>query len=386
MNYISFDYTNPKENSYLPKTVKPFEEYPYYYNKYYEGYPYTEYPKKSQLYNIQNQISCIGYDKQTDMLKSNIVFLDNKPPRTYRSSYTIYKQGSDNTTYDKKYRFQQEKNEIVQNLSSVFEKNQDLEKTLSFLDYYCYSSELEKQSRESELKTVFREHQENIAKKELLFVLQENIIYERELENIRQNLARQNDFSIIQLYFLFDNDQINEIQPFEFESGLKKLDIKADSLDIFLTLNRYSQDGNDQIGLQEFINMIKPYRKDNIYDHIFQDKKISYNYMNQLTKQYIIKLFKSILSQESAMQHYRYELKKKEIKIEDAFQDIDQNNRQSFTRQEFLQWMKENGIYVTNYEMEGLFQRFDRKNSGSVNLKEFAYELKPKQYKKIQNR
>ena len=74
------------------------------------------------------------------------------------------------------------------------------------------------------------------------------VYYERELETIKQNLARQEDFCVANLFKIFDESHTNEIYAFEFDNVLKRFGIYADSTDVNLVFLRYSMEGSDKIG------------------------------------------------------------------------------------------------------------------------------------------
>lgn len=99
------------------------------------------------------------------------------------------------------------------------------------------------------------------------------VYYERELETIKQNLARQEDFCIANLFKIFDESHTNEIYAFEFDNVLKRFGIYADSTDVYLVFVRYSMEGSDKIGYNFVIFCYFKYKKTPRIHH--NDKALS---------------------------------------------------------------------------------------------------------------
>ncbi|KAL4435836.1 hypothetical protein ABPG74_015804 [Tetrahymena malaccensis] len=380
-NYSNLGYSSPQ------LTITPtsnyqfqrhYEGYPYYYNKYYEDYPYSAPPKKPELF--QSRYSHVAINQEDSFMKSNSTILDNKPPRTYTSTYNvIYKCGEQLENKFKKEDLSKSLTNYEQNkISQQYRQPTYLDSSV-YNKYYEDHSDQEQ--RDQLLKTVYRE-QNNELKDQIIFIFKEMILFEREIENIKQSLCKQKDVSFDQIFKIFDLELNNQVTPFELDRGLTNLKIFADKIDIYLLAIRYSKNGRDTMNVEDFFQMIEPSKQDQEYQHVYQDKNILFNDLCDLSQSYIIKLFKMLLNQESAIQYYRKDIQNKGLKLDEIYQTFDPKNSQNVQKQDFFQWIKENGIYVNENEFKKFFQRFDRSNTGAIHFIDFVNELTPKYYKK----
>ena len=83
---------------------------------------------------------------------------------------------------------------------------------------------------------------------EMLDIFKEQLKMEINLDNLKQDLLRQPDFRVIDLFLLFDDNQTYQITLQELQQGLATFGIKADFADLRLLVKRYSRDGNEKLG------------------------------------------------------------------------------------------------------------------------------------------
>lgn len=81
------------------------------------------------------------------------------------------------------------------------------------------------------------------------------VLFDRNVEKLKEELAHKTDFDIRILFQYFDDNNSGQIVITEWRVGFLKLGISAEEKDIYLMVNKYSKDGNKKIGYYFYIHL-----------------------------------------------------------------------------------------------------------------------------------
>lgn len=87
-----------------------------------------------------------------------------------------------------------------------------------------------------------------------------------------------------------------------------------------------------------------------------------------------------LLNTNFSCEELRKEFAKKNYSLLEIFKFIgNQNGENMIQRNDLKSFLEKFFFYPTKEDLDNLCHRFDRNNTGSINFKEFEYELMPKQ-------
>ncbi|EAS06649.3 CAF1 family ribonuclease (macronuclear) [Tetrahymena thermophila SB210] len=228
--------------------------------------------------------------------------------------------------------------------------------------------------KERDLNFMFEKRPTDLVKE----YMQAIIDLEREIENNRIKIVRQQDYSVQLFYEIFDANESGYIIVEEFVQGLKKLGIQAEQNDVRLLVNRYSIDKNNKIDQQEFINMVVPKTYSHIESIFVRKPYISEKNMRQDTRELMAKLMKSLLNSEIVLEQIRKKIEQKQITSAQLFTSLCDGPEDSVNKQNLRQFLVKIGVFVNREEIPQIMQHFDLRDMGFFRLQEFEAELKPR--------
>lgn len=88
------------------------------------------------------------------------------------------------------------------------------------------------------------DYSKNIENLRFFELLKNFLIFEKKIENLREELFSVTDYNIYSLYNFFDGNNSGQIVKSEWRKPLLAMGIKVDDEDLYLMLDRFSRDGN----------------------------------------------------------------------------------------------------------------------------------------------
>jgi len=125
-------------------------------------------------------------------------------------------------------------------------------------------------SYSAEKQSPLREEDED----ELMQTLKTQIKSERELESIKQSLALQSDFNLLDAFRLFDTKGRGWITSSELESGMKEFGVYPTRDEVYLFMRRLDRDSDGRVRYSDFCDVLTP--KQSEYSSLM-NKRIPHN-------------------------------------------------------------------------------------------------------------
>jgi Ca2+-binding EF-hand superfamily protein len=88
------------------------------------------------------------------------------------------------------------------------------------------------------------DYSKNIENMRFFELLKNFLIFEKKIEEIREEIFSLTDYNIYSLFNFFDTNNTGQIVKSEWRRPLSNIGIKVDDEDLFLMLDRFSRDGN----------------------------------------------------------------------------------------------------------------------------------------------
>ena len=205
-------------------------------------------------------------------------------------------------------------------------------------------------------------------------------LLEKKSENLRESLVLCDDFTIRELFYLFDINKKNYISVDNFKLICKNfLVIFPNLAQINLIFKRYDIDKDTYLNLNEFINMLTPLNQQ--YLCILKEKeKLNkvHQFLSFKSKETIIEFFKTIIENETNIHKIKGELLSKEnfscLEVWSWIMRYQGNVKQSLDKNELYCFLENFGCYLTEYEMDIIFNRFTRGKS-FLTYEQFCREM-----------
>lgn len=228
-------------------------------------------------------------------------------------------------------------------------------------------------------------HMEHYEEDALSEALREIIEICKDFEQRKNQLSLAYDFSIHDLFAMFDLDQKGYFNFREFQEVYDLLKIYPSRDHLRLAFINMDKDLDQKVTLKEFMVAITPVDKN--YKDLMMSRR-SYNEGTNYsraspftpdTMRQVVGLLRAIPETEANLERVRENTRlRPNFNYEDAFKSLDTKNS-GFIRLEQLSEMFINRyMFYTNTEIQFLIDRFDKTSSGMISLNEFVRELRPK--------
>ena len=207
------------------------------------------------------------------------------------------------------------------------------------------------------------------------------MIAETEIEEIKKELAKREDFNCGDAFLIFDKDNKGYLTKDDFKNGLNLLNINIDEYLINIIFKRFDLTKKNELNFADFFDMLIPYEK--IYRDNMEQRSPESNSQNQslnLMSKETKEIFKNVLD---VIIKYEVEIneKRKEInflmrKMKEIFYLFDKDEIGFFGFDEYINYLKENNLVedkMINPDL--LFIRLDKNRNGKVVFEELADEL-----------
>lgn len=240
----------------------------------------------------------------------------------------------------------------------------------------------QKQERNSELKasdlksqmklTPMKGQEEHI----LVKALQEIIELDQALENIRESLVHQKDYTPLLAYHtLLDPESTNACDANKLAEVLSYAKIQVSEKEFQLVFQRLDRDGDSKISEKDFEEIVYP--KDRKLAKELGERALETE-LSSKTLEIITEFLRQIVLTERKVEEIRKRLSKRSLfDIEDAFKVLDNTQEGAITEEGFQNLLEKYGIKVSTKQLENLIQRFDTDFDGKINLNEFYRGLVP---------
>eukprot|EP01016_Furgasonia_blochmanni_P039335 TRINITY_DN4877_c0_g1_i10.p1 TRINITY_DN4877_c0_g1~~TRINITY_DN4877_c0_g1_i10.p1 ORF type:complete len:566 (+),score=122.17 TRINITY_DN4877_c0_g1_i10:78-1700(+) len=220
---------------------------------------------------------------------------------------------------------------------------------------------------------------------EIVEALHGIIKIDQDAEIAKQHLALRQDFNLFDAFRIFDLDQRGSLLAGELESGLKSISVAASRDDIYLLLRRYNYRGDGKFSFSEFADMLTPLEPE--YSSLLNSRtpsrrRVSDAFLDLFsseTQRLIINVFNKLIEAELSCEASRRRLQKSPgVSIGDAFRLLDKDQDGNLNHNDIRLSFGDAGNFVTEKDLDHLFDRINLKRDGKISYGEFINELNPK--------
>lgn len=200
------------------------------------------------------------------------------------------------------------------------------------------------------------------------------VTLDKKLENLKNNLAICEDFTIIGAYkALIDNSGKGNGSKANFEENIRKLGVFFTQTELNTVFKRFDADGDGNISLREFENTMSPVSMS--YTRLIrlrmEEQPISKSTLSQL-----IEFVKTIGSVEFALEDLRTRLSRR-VSLEDAFKALDNREKGFIDISEFKNLLARYRIYLESKDLQTVRNRLDLNEDGRITSEEFTKTMSP---------
>ena len=203
---------------------------------------------------------------------------------------------------------------------------------------------------------------------------------EKEIECNKIDLALKSDFNCEDAFRIFEKDGRGFLTKEDLKDGFNLLNLNLNDKDINLIMKRFDLKKKNNINFQEFFDMMVPF--DSEYRNIVEIRLPlsncpfkSFNVFKVDTLIYLKKVFMSIIDFENKINNFRTNLYGISLKIKDIFNLFDKRDLGFFNFEDYVLYLKENGLYDDNLKIDLLFIRLDKNRNGKIELYELEEEM-----------
>jgi Ca2+-binding EF-hand superfamily protein len=203
---------------------------------------------------------------------------------------------------------------------------------------------------------------------------------EKEIECNKIDLALKSDFNCEDAFRIFEKDGRGFLTKEDLKDGFNLLNLNLNDKDINLIIKRFDLKKKNNINFQEFFDMLVPF--DSEYRNIVEIRLPlsncpfkSFNVFKIDTMIYLKKVFMSIIDFENKINNFRTNLYGISLKIKDIFNLFDKRDLGFFNFEDYVLYLKENGLYEENLKIDLLFIRLDKNRNGKIELYELEEEM-----------
>jgi Ca2+-binding EF-hand superfamily protein len=203
---------------------------------------------------------------------------------------------------------------------------------------------------------------------------------EKEIECNKIDLALKSDFNCEDAFRIFEKDGRGFLTKEDLKDGFNLLNLNLNDKDINLIMKRFDLKKKNNINFQEFFDMLVPF--DSEYRNIVEIRLPlsncpfkSFNVFKIDTIIYLKKVFMSIIDFENKLNNFRKNLYGISLKIKNIFNLFDKRDIGFFNFEDYVLYLKENGLYDDNLKIDLLFIRLDKNRNGKIELYELEEEM-----------
>ena len=204
---------------------------------------------------------------------------------------------------------------------------------------------------------------------------------ERDIEQMKTDLALKCDFNVEDAFRIFECNNCNCLTCDDLKCGLRLLDIYATDSDIRGLMRRFDLNKKGYLNYSDFFDMVVPYEKDyrNMVECRNSNNCCPSNCNPDVfmfsTKLALKNLFKSLIDYENKFNNMKSCYSSLRCKLRDVFRNLDQCSFGSFSSNDLQCYLQKNCVMGNSKDADLLFIRLDKNRDGKVDYCEFEDEL-----------
>ena len=202
---------------------------------------------------------------------------------------------------------------------------------------------------------------------------------EKEIEQIKIDLALRPDFNCEDAYRIFEKNGRGFLTKNDLKYGLFLLGINVDDFIINLLFKRFDLQNQDEINYADFFDMLIPFEKKYRNDVEKREPKASISQKIEIFSEETViclrNVFNLIISFENDINEMRKGFSILIRRIKDIFKMFDIKGLGYFNFEEFIRYLKENDMLDESLSIDLLFIRLDKNRNGKIDFSEIADEI-----------
>ena len=200
---------------------------------------------------------------------------------------------------------------------------------------------------------------------------------ETDIEKIKIELAKNQDFNIIDIFLFFDQNNKNFLTKDDLLTTLNSLKLEnIDDFIINLLFKRFDLTQKNEINYADFFDMLIPFEKE--YRNDVDKRKQKKEILSEDLKEILRKVFNEIIKYEYEINEMRKKFDILIMKLKDIFELFDKDKKGYFDFDEFIKYMNDNKLLEdTSLNADLVFIRFDKNRNGKIIFEELADEIQP---------
>jgi Ca2+-binding EF-hand superfamily protein len=203
---------------------------------------------------------------------------------------------------------------------------------------------------------------------------------ESQIEDLKIELARRDDFNFEDIFRIFEVDGKGYIEPEDLKQGLKLLGLDPSDFDIRLLIKRFDLNKQGLLSYTDFFDMVVSFEKKMRNSVQIRPPNSccpckSPDVFECDTLIAIKNLFKYIIECEKNINQMRMNFDSLRSKYSDVVQFLDVSRRGVINRSDLKLYLTQFNKFTTSKECDLLFIRLDKTRSGEVGIDEIENEL-----------
>ena len=206
------------------------------------------------------------------------------------------------------------------------------------------------------------------------------ILIEKEVEEAREDLAEQPDFTTVDLFRALDVDNKGFVTANDIEELLSELQVSFLPDEVYLLVRQYSSVQDSRVRFSDLERMWVPKQYKNAIlsrSPLRVPPLYPLEAFSALTVKKIALVFSLLLRAERRAEDIRHSLLDG-TNLYDLFQSINLSSDGYISSEEFLRIFRDYGIKLSPRDIEKLVERYDKNMDKRVDYSEFVQELTPK--------
>ena len=197
---------------------------------------------------------------------------------------------------------------------------------------------------------------------------------------LKESLALREDITFKELFCLFDYHKNKNISVHEFKKVCKNiLGLYPTTDQVTLIFKRYDMNKDEKLDLKEFLNMISPIKKEYL-SILFGDKRIQKPFRSELSdksKKIIENLTKDIILNETNYYEIKEKMRMNNFNKKEVWNILMQfsKNKNYLNKKNFDRFLKAHSYYLTSYEIDIIFNKFDFDKDNHLSMNDFNHEF-----------
>jgi Ca2+-binding EF-hand superfamily protein len=197
---------------------------------------------------------------------------------------------------------------------------------------------------------------------------------------LKESLALREDITFKELFCLFDYHKNKNISVHEFKKVCKNiLGLYPTTDQVTLIFKRYDMNKDEKLDLKEFLNMISPIKKEYL-SILFGDKRIQKPFRSELSdksKKIIENLTKAIILNETNYYEIKEKMRMNNFNKKEVWNILMQfsKNKNYLNKKNFDRFLKAHSYYLTSYENDIIFNKFDFDKDNHLSMNDFNHEF-----------